>query len=257
MNNNTVPIIEPINEKKFNFNQSKFDMVPKLPFRSLVVGASAGGKTVLISNLLLNIYRNSFERIYIFSPSIMLDQNWEAVRDYIKNGLKVDTEKERVFFEEYEPDELKRIIDLQHKIIEYEKKHGFRKLHSICIIIDDMAENQKFMKYSTILNGLYTRSRHQAISVITSVQKYNVLKPIIRLNASSLYVFRLKNQRELESFLEETSALVDKDTLRQIYDTAINSQPYSFLYVNLSAQNVNDMFMVRFEQKILVNDVKK
>lgn len=67
----------------------------------------------------------------------------------------------------------------------------------------------------------------------------------------------MKNQRELESFLEETSALVDKDTLRQIYDTAINSQPYSFLYVNLSAQNVNDMFMVRFEQKILVNDVKK
>lgn len=67
----------------------------------------------------------------------------------------------------------------------------------------------------------------------------------------------MKNQRELESFLEETSALVDKDTLRQTYDTAINSQPYSFLYVNLSAQNVNDMFMVRFEQKILVNDVKK
>ena len=92
-----VPKIEPIDEKVFTFNQSKYDMAPKLPFRTLVVGASAGGKTVLISNLLLNIYRNSFERIFVFSPSILIDQNWEAVRKYIKKDLKVDTEKERVF----------------------------------------------------------------------------------------------------------------------------------------------------------------
>ena len=248
-----VPKIEPIDEKVFTFNQSKYDMAPKLPFRTLVVGASAGGKTVLISNLLLNIYRNSFERIFVFSPSILIDQNWEAVRKYIKKDLKVDTEKEKVFLEEYDPEALQNIIHTQHKVIEYEKKNKFRKLHSICIIIDDMAENQKFMKYSTIFNGLYTRSRHQAIPVITSVQKYNVLNPIIRLNASSLYVFRLKNQKELDSFLEETSALIDKETMRKNCDVAINSQPYSFLYVNLSAQNINDMFMVRFEKKILVN----
>ena len=92
-----VPKIEPIDEKVFTFNQSKYDMAPKLPFRTLVVGASAGGKTVLISNLLLNIYRNSFERIFVFSPSILIDQNWEAVRKYIKKDLKVDTEKGKVF----------------------------------------------------------------------------------------------------------------------------------------------------------------
>ena len=32
----------------------------------------------------------------------------------------------------------------------------------------------------------------------------------IRLNASSLYVFKLKNQTELDAFVEESSALVDK-----------------------------------------------
>ena len=45
-------------------------MVPKLPFRSIAVASSTGGKTVLIQNLLLNIYRGSFKRVYVFSPSI-------------------------------------------------------------------------------------------------------------------------------------------------------------------------------------------
>ena len=139
MNNNIVPKVEPIDEKNFTFNQSKYEMVPKLPFRTLVVGASAGGKTVLIRNLLLNIYRNSSERIFVFSPSILIDQNWEAVRNYIKKDMKIDTDKEKVFFEEYEPEALQHIIHTQHKVIEYEKKNKFRKLHSICIIIDDMA----------------------------------------------------------------------------------------------------------------------
>ena len=47
-------------------------------------------------------------------------------------------------------------------------------------------------------------------------QQKRSLANIVRLNASSLYVFKFKNQAELDSFFEESSALVDKKTLLEM-----------------------------------------
>ena len=63
-----VPIVKPINITEYEFKQSKYEHVPKQPFRSTIVASSTGGKTVLIQNLILNVYRKSFAIIFIFSP---------------------------------------------------------------------------------------------------------------------------------------------------------------------------------------------
>ena len=47
--------------------------------------------------------------------------------------------------------------------------------------------------------------------MITATQKYNALSPIVCLNTSSLYIFKLKNMAEIETFVMEQSALVDKN----------------------------------------------
>ena len=39
-----VPIIKPINITDYEFKQSKYEHVPKLPFRSIVVASPTGGK---------------------------------------------------------------------------------------------------------------------------------------------------------------------------------------------------------------------
>ena len=75
-----------------------------------------------------------------------------------------------------------------------------------------------------------------AISCILSTQKYTVLAPIIRLNASALFIFRLTNVNEVNSFLEENSALVDKRTLYDMYQQAVNVAPYSFFYINTNGK---------------------
>ena len=64
------PIIKPINITEYEFKQSKYEHVPKLPFRSIIVVNSTGGKIILVQNFILNVYRNSFTRISIFSPSV-------------------------------------------------------------------------------------------------------------------------------------------------------------------------------------------
>ena len=91
---NTIPIVK----------QSKYDMVPKL----LIVASSTGGKTVLIQNLLLNIYRGSFERVYIFSPSIHADPAFYEVKKYQREVMKVDDTKEDLYFEGFNPADLQK-----------------------------------------------------------------------------------------------------------------------------------------------------
>ena len=82
------PKIHPIKEKCWECKQSQFSQVPKCPLRMLAIGPSGSGKSVALQNMVLDIYRNCFSRVYIFSPSIHIDSIWDPVKDYIKKELK-------------------------------------------------------------------------------------------------------------------------------------------------------------------------
>ena len=63
--------IKPIGVKEVTCKQSKHsEVVPHLPLRGVLFCPSGRGVSVLLTNLLLKVYRGCFERIYIFSPSI-------------------------------------------------------------------------------------------------------------------------------------------------------------------------------------------
>ena len=75
-------------------------------------------------------------------------------------------------------------------------------------------------RHSKLLHGLYTRGRPWMISTITSTQVFNALSPIIKKNITQLYVYKLRNYKDLEAVLEELSALTDKKTLLDMYHMA-------------------------------------
>jgi hypothetical protein len=54
--------------------------------RSIVLGPSGSGKTILLQNMILDIYEVCFDKIYVFSPSVNLDQTWLPVKEYIKDN---------------------------------------------------------------------------------------------------------------------------------------------------------------------------
>ena len=152
-----IPIVKPINIPDYKYKQSKYEMVPKLPFRSIIVASSTGGKTVLIQNLLLNIYRHSFERVYIFSPSVNSDPAFYEVKKYQQEMMKVDDTKEDLYFEGFNPSDLQNILDKQKKVIEFQKKNKQKDLFSICIVIDDIATTLSLLDilicYTVYLQG--------------------------------------------------------------------------------------------------------
>ena len=51
----------------------------------------------------------------------------------------------------------------------------------------------------------------------------------------------MRNQSDFDAVIEETSAIVDKATLLKFYKAA-TVEPYSFLYVKLTAKTPDDMF---------------
>ena len=245
--------IKPIDLKEHSCKQSKHAHVPTVPLRMILLAPSGSGKTVLLSNLILNIYRGCFERIFVFSPSIDIDKTWEPVKKHQSDDMKAtEKDKDKLYF--CNPEDLERIIDTQHKIIKLMKASNRKKLFSILIVIDDFADDAVFTRQSKLLHSLYTRGRHNSISTIASTQKFAASHPIIRVNATSLVVYRLRNNRELEIFLEEVSSLSSKKELLSIYKVATEDE-YSFLYVNLAARNVHEMFFKNFTARIVLEDV--
>ena len=254
MSRKTVPTIEPVNVKQYDVKQSKYHQCGKLPIRSILLGPSGAGKGILLQNMILDIYRGCFERVYVFSPSIFVDMTWQPVKEYLNKTINLSENEPPLFYDTNDQENLERIIDTQRKVTEHLKsKKDTKKLFQILIIIDDWADSPDFSRKSQLLHALFTRGRHSGISTIVSTQKFTALHPIIRVNATELYVFRLRNYRDLETFIEEVSALIDKKSLMEIYNLA-TAEPYSFLYVKLTAKKKDDIFMVKFNKKITIED---
>ena len=234
------PIIKPIQLKEYETKLSKYANCSKLPMRAMLCAPSGGGKTILLQNMVLDIYRGCFSRIYVFSPSINIDHTWEPVKDYIRDHIKPN-DREQIYFDSYDPSALEHIISTQHKVVNYQKSQGHKSIYQILIIIDDFADSPEFTRKSQLLHQLYIRGRHQFISTITATQVFKAISPIVRKNITDLYVFRLRNYADLEGIIEEVSALYDKRTLMDMYKTATD-EPYGFLYVKLTAKDKTEMF---------------
>ena len=53
-----VPDIKPIKTKQYDVPESRYKQEGKLPFRSIILGSSGSGKTILLQNMIIDIYKN-------------------------------------------------------------------------------------------------------------------------------------------------------------------------------------------------------
>ena len=63
-------------------------------------------------------------------------------------------------------------------------------------------------------------------------------------------MYRLRNQADLESWIEELSAVYDKKTLHQLYRLA-TEKPHCFLYINMMESDKNKMFYLNFTKRLI------
>ncbi len=160
-----------------------------------------------------------------------------------------------LYDDEYNPEALEKIISTHKKVVQYQKEEKkAKKLFSILVVVDDFADSIEVSRNSKLLHALYTRGRHSQISSIVSTQKFASIHPIIRVNASELYVFRLRNYSDLQTFLDELGGIVgSKQTLLDMYIEATNT-PFSFLYCRLTEKNKDDMFYINYNKRFVIED---
>ena len=119
-----IPIIKRIKLKEYEVKQSKYNIASKLPIRSIILGPSGSGKSIITKydTWYIYIYINCVSRVYFFSPSINVDyQTWEPIKTYLDK--EVNDEDDNFYFDHYDEEGLFKIIDTQWKIIEYQKKN--------------------------------------------------------------------------------------------------------------------------------------
>ena len=167
---------------EYSSKQPSDPVVPLVPCTGIFLGPSKSGKTVTLISLILEQYRGVFERIYIFSPSIDIDDGWIPVKKYIEQDLGVNTEREQAYWDEWDEAALRRIIQQQRKITEASKKLEMKKLYQVLIICDDLADVPQLHRPNGALDTLFIRGRHMQISTWVSSQKLRLISAAVRVN---------------------------------------------------------------------------
>ena len=162
--------------------QPRDPIVPRVPCTGIFLGPSKSGKTVALISAILDQYMTGggesvFERIYIFSPSIEIDDAWKPVKGFIEQHMGVNTEREQVYFDKWDEGALRTIIQQQKKITRTTKELGFQKLYQILVVIDDFADQPELHRRTGdgALDTLFIRGRHMQISTWVSSQKLRLI----------------------------------------------------------------------------------
>jgi hypothetical protein len=125
---------------------------------------------------------------------VHVEQTWQAIKDYQEKAMKLkETDKDKLYFDHHNPEDLQRIIDMQHKVRLH--MQNLHQLYVILVIIDDFSDDQHFSRHNTLVHSLSTRGMHSSISTVVNTRKNTAVAQIIRIKGTSVCVYRLRNQQ--------------------------------------------------------------
>ena len=194
-----------------NFNPDKI-LYPNHPVRCIITGPSECGKSVFLTNLILNII-NEYDRIYIYSPSLHQDLYQELITCFSKyiphhiipnilNEADIDVVIEEIVNnQDFEKSNTE--IETYESIeeLEYPQEH----VDGGIIILDDL--NEKEMNDPRV-QAMFKRSRHYNLSIFLISQDYYELpKKTIRTNGNIYHIFKPNNFSDVRNIYQDKASL--------------------------------------------------
>ncbi len=211
------------------------EFLPNLPFSILSSGTRGAGKSVFATNVVA-WYKDYFDHIFIFSPTIHLDRKFKLLFEELDLQLEIGVN----VFTDYSETVLKTIM---RKIERFNKDKPFTDKSQVLFIFDDVVSSIPKNKRKTIFNRLILNNRHYAASVLINSQSFKLLDSNFRKVSSQLVLFKTFNVVELYAYAEELSAvlgitkkeMMEKFLLLFRYAT---KDEHSFLFINLHHPNI-------------------
>ena len=187
-------------------------LYPKHPVRCIITGPSECGKSVFLTNLILNII-NEYDKIYIYSPSLHQDLYQKLIK-YFSNFIPIHIIP-NILNEEDLDIVIEQIVnneDFQKSDSEIETFDNIEELkfqqeyeYNSIIILDDL--NQKEMEDPRV-QAMFKRSRHNNLSIfIISQDYYELSKKTIRCNGNIFHMFKPNNFRDVLNLYQDKSSM--------------------------------------------------
>lgn len=192
----------------------------RIPFSLLEIAVKGSGKTVLLQNVMI-WYKELFDNIYIWSPTIKLDKKWKLLID----KMKIPSKNLFTRYREAEVSNLMEQIKQANEALSQKKK--IRSL----FIMDDMVEFIPKGKKESAINRLAQNHRHYFISHIIISQTFKRLDPILRINTTGVILFNTDNIIERKKIFEELSGNIGVREFERLY-MEITSVKFNFMYIN-------------------------
>jgi hypothetical protein len=190
----------------------------QLNFFMLISGKPQSGKTSLILNLICKknkVYNQRFDRIYIFSPSLITlkDDPFAELPDNQK-------------FSELTPQDLEQVL-----------KEISKSGEKILFIMDDVVNDMKKNGVLTILNKMLMNRRHLAgaggsCSFIITTQIYNKVPITLRKTATQVILYQTKNKKEIDTIFDEL-VLIPKEDYYNILKYCFDKK-HNFIYIDVN-----------------------
>lgn len=201
------------------------------PFLYIISSKTGSGKSVLISNILKNIYYHYFNNVYFCSSNVDNGMIYDVAYDKVKISDKriFDTFNEEIM--EYIVNDIRSDEDFEDS--------------QYLLIIDDLPT--ELNKRTSKIVKHFLKHRHIHLSIIIVTQKLNLLNTAIRGNATHLISFFTNNKKERETMTEMT----DNDNFLKYLDYA-TQEPYNFLFVDLLKNPAK--FYKNFNFELKIND---
>ena len=187
-------------------------LYPKHPLRCIITGPSCSGKSVFLTNLILNIV-NEYDKIYIYSPSLNQDLYQKLIKCFtsyipihkIPNILNEDdidvVIEEIVNNKDFEKSDTE--IETFDNIEELKFPQDYE--NNSIIILDDL--NQKEMDDLRV-QAMFKRSRHNNLSIfIISQDYYELSKKTIRCNGNIFHIFKPNNYLEVRNIYQDKASM--------------------------------------------------
>lgn len=244
--------IKPLPKKEDEINKYFDPGDPIIPvFSLLIFGNVRAGKTTLLNNILMNeafkikdwfFNENNLANVFVFSPTFEIDENWRFV-----NKLFQENELHDQVYEDINEKAIAKIIRNQTKLMK--QNNGFKQKQKshILFIIDDNAGSNQMSNRSSILSQLAMKHRHLNISLIILSQSYKLVANSLRRNAKYIAIFGLRNNDEIESFINENRSTIAKKKFEKMFEEILNGPAHSFMFIDRT-KPLKDSFSYCFER---------
>ena len=225
-----------LDDEKLKLPRQINPILPDISKRQLilVLGGVATGKTTFLTNLLYNddFFNGMFQIKYVISPSIYNDRSARAFRQ----------DESAVLFDNYSNEIIDAVMDNQR----LDEEDNFQTQPFSLLLLDDCCDSRGAGNNNSKISQLCTRYRHLNLNIILSAQSINQgFSSLIRANARSIILKKLRNKKEYSKCLEQFADLFGGDSnFNKMYKYVFNGKEdkYNFLYLNLDDMKVYKNF---------------